>query len=216
MKLTKIDHVAYITSDMEKTIRFYRDLLGMRLETGVGHEGFRHYFFRAGDSYVAFFEYDEARPMEYNKFHGAKTDLPIGFDHISFTVSSREDLYAMKDKLEAADIKVDGAIDHGVFWSIYFFDPVNNLPLEITWNFVELTDFPAMYEVEPMAVAEEGADPQPGHWPEVKSPTSPGQMIAHSGNGKPMLSAIVGTGKGYLTQQGKDAGITVDELEHVE
>ena len=118
----------------------------------------------------------------------------------------------MKDRLEAADIIVEGAVDHGIFWSIYFFDPVNNLPLEITWNFVELTDFPAMYEVSPIAVAEEGADPQPGHWPEVTDPTPPERMKAYSGNGKPMLSAIVGAGRGRLTQQGKDAGITVDEL----
>jgi len=31
MYLKEINHLTFITSDMEKTIRFYRDLLGMAL-----------------------------------------------------------------------------------------------------------------------------------------------------------------------------------------
>ena len=37
---------------MEKTIRFYRDLLGMELVAGVGHDGYRHYFFQFGDNHA--------------------------------------------------------------------------------------------------------------------------------------------------------------------
>ena len=207
MKLSKIDHIAYITPDMEKTIRFYRDLLGMKLVTGVGHEGYRHYFFKTGESFIAFFAYEGAQPMAYNKFHGQKTTRPIGFDHISFTVESKEDLFAMKDRLEAAHIQVNGAVDHGLFWSIYFFDPVNNLPLEITWNFFELTQLPALHEVEPLAVAEEGADPQAGHWPEVTHPTAPEAMKAQAGNGVLMRSTLLKQGKGHITAQGRGAGI---------
>ena len=67
--LTGINHLAFITDDMVKTIRFYRDLLGMELTAGIGHEGFRHYFFRFGDDHVACFEYEGAVAME-RKFHG--------------------------------------------------------------------------------------------------------------------------------------------------
>lgn len=42
MKLTGINHLAFITEDMEQTIRFYRDLLGMALSAGIGHDGYRH------------------------------------------------------------------------------------------------------------------------------------------------------------------------------
>ena len=83
---------------------------------------------------MAFFEYEIAKPMAYDKFHGSPTDRPIGFDHVSFTVDSRKELFHLKDKLEAADIEVSGAVDHGTVWSIYFFDPVNNLPLEASWD----------------------------------------------------------------------------------
>ena len=37
--------MAMATGDMDKTIRFWRDLLGMRLVAGLGHPGYRHYFF---------------------------------------------------------------------------------------------------------------------------------------------------------------------------
>ncbi len=44
MKLTGINHLAFITEDMEKTIRLYRDFLGMELTAGIGHVDYRHYF----------------------------------------------------------------------------------------------------------------------------------------------------------------------------
>ena len=46
MLVKGLNHLAFITSDMEATIRFYRDLLEMDLISGIGHDGFRHYFFK--------------------------------------------------------------------------------------------------------------------------------------------------------------------------
>jgi catechol 2,3-dioxygenase-like lactoylglutathione lyase family enzyme len=187
MKLQGINHLAFITDDMTATIRFYRDLLGMRLSAGIGHDGYRHYFFRLGDgaTHVAFFEYDGATVM-HRKFPGDRTSEPRGFDHVSFTVDSREELFALKDRLEAAGIEVEGAVDHGIFWSIYFYDPHNNIPLEATWEFMRLESMPAISEDDPLAVAAEGAEAQPGHWPEVGRRTPPEEMRAESGNGQPM------------------------------
>jgi catechol 2,3-dioxygenase-like lactoylglutathione lyase family enzyme len=56
MYLRKINHLAFITPDIEKTIRFYRDLLGMELTHSIGHDGYRHYFFKTENNHVAFFE----------------------------------------------------------------------------------------------------------------------------------------------------------------
>lgn len=186
MKLQGINHLAFITSDMETTIRFYRDLLGLTLEAGIGKEGYRHYFFMLGDgsTQIAFFEYEGASPME-RKFPGDRTDKPLGFDHVSMTVETKEDLFALKDQLEAAGFDVHGAVDHGLFWSIYFYDP-NNIPLEATWQFMEVLETPAMSEVVPMKIVSEGAHKQPGKWPEPTKHTSPEEMVAKSGNGLPM------------------------------
>ncbi len=188
MKLTGINHLAFIMPDMTRTIRFYRDLLGMELHAGIGHDGFRHYFFECGTAQVAFFEYEGAQIME-EKFHGSPTSKPLGFDHVSFTVSSREELFQYKDKLEAAGIEVTGAVDHGTLWSIYFFDH-NNIPLEITWDCLEITQPPAIEDDTPMLIAAEGAGPQPGHWPEVTKPTPASEMIARPGNGHAMRDSF--------------------------
>ncbi len=187
MKLQGINHLAFITDDMVTTIRFYRDLLGLKLSAGIGHDGYRHYFFQFPDgaTHVAFFEYDGATVMN-RKFPGNRTTLPLGFDHLSFTVNSREDLYALKDRLEAADIEVEGAIDHGIFWSIYFYDPHNNIPLEATWQFMDIEQYPAISEDDPLDIVSEGADPQPGHWPAVERATPESEMRADGGNGHPM------------------------------
>jgi catechol 2,3-dioxygenase-like lactoylglutathione lyase family enzyme len=42
-----VNHLAMATGDMDKTIRFWRDLLGMRLVAGLGRSGYRHYFSRS-------------------------------------------------------------------------------------------------------------------------------------------------------------------------
>jgi catechol 2,3-dioxygenase-like lactoylglutathione lyase family enzyme len=42
VKYTGINHLAMATRDMDTTIRFWRDLLGMRLVAGLGRPGYRH------------------------------------------------------------------------------------------------------------------------------------------------------------------------------
>lgn len=193
--LKGINHLAFITPDLEGTIRFYRDLLGLELFAGIGHDGYRHYFFRLGDgsTQVAFFAYDGASAME-QKFPGNRTDKPLGFDHVSFTVESREELFGLKDRLEAAGIAVHGAVDHGLFWSIYFYDP-NNIPLEATWDFMEVVEAPAVVDDAPLPIAEEGSQPQPGHWPAVESPTPRAEMVASGGNALPLRKGLLDAGR---------------------
>lgn len=210
MQLTGINHLAFITGDMVQTIRFYRDLLGMELVAGIGHPGFRHYFFRCGSAQVAFFEYAEAKPMEL-KSHGSPTSLPLGFDHVSFTVASRADLFDLKDRISAAGFEVSDAVDHGIIWSIYFHDP-NNIPLEVSWDMIELVKAPAMDEVAPLEIVAEGSGPQPGIWPEVTNPTPPERMTAHDGNGRTMRETFLRDGTAVETEEWK-ALMTADAAE---
>lgn len=200
MKLTAVNHLAFITHDMTATIRFWRDLLGLELTAGIGHDGYRHYFFKLGDQdQIAFFEYDGARPME-RKFPGERTDKPLGFDHLSMTVATVDELFAFKDRLTAAGLDLHGPIDHGTIWSIYFYDN-NNIPLEISWDTMTLTETPAMDEVAPMEIVAEGAAPQSGHWPEVTNPTPRDRMRAHGGNGLTMRETFIREGKGALRDE---------------
>lgn len=208
MALTGINHLAFITHDLEATIRFYRDLLGMTLEAGIGHNGYRHYFFRLGEAQIAFFAYNGAQPMKA-KAHGSPSREPLGFDHVSLTTESREDLFAAKDKLAAAGFDVSDAVDHGTMWSIYFFDP-NNIPLEISWDIMKVTQPPAVADDRPLAIVAEGALPQPGHWPAVTRPTPVSEMTAHQGNGFEMRDAALAQKRGEYTAEYRDlmAGIS--------
>lgn len=194
MSLQGINHLAFITDDMVKTIRFYRDLLGLKLSTGIGHDGYRHYFFQFPDgvTHIAFFEYEGASVMN-RKFPGERTTLPLGFDHVAFTVSSKQELFAFRDRLEAAGLEVEGAVDHGIFWSIYFYDP-NNIPLEATWQFMDVLQCPAMSEDDPLEIVAEGSDAQPHHWPAVTNHTAESDMRAESGNGHPMREYFLAHG----------------------
>lgn len=180
MKLLGINHLAFITDDMTKTIHFWRDLLGLRLHAGIGHDGYRHYFFMLGDNrtQVAFFEYDGASPM-VRKFPGERTKKPLGFDHVSFTVETKEVLFGFKERLLSAGFDVHGAVDHGLFWSIYFYDP-NNIPLEITWEFMEVTKEPAIVDDHPLPSAENALPQGRQHGEPHRIP--PESMTAKGGN----------------------------------
>jgi catechol-2,3-dioxygenase len=80
-----------------------------------------HVFLDAGHGNVlAFFELPTRLP---NPMNGRDPNTPAWVQHIAFKVASRAELLAFKDHLEANGVEVLGVTDHGVFHSIYFFDP---------------------------------------------------------------------------------------------
>jgi catechol 2,3-dioxygenase-like lactoylglutathione lyase family enzyme len=172
MKFKGINHLAMVTGDMDATIRFWRDLIGMRLINGIGEPGFRHYFFEIDqNNTLAFFEWDGAEPVE-QKPHGQPFKGPIVFDHIAFGMTSRSETLVLKDKLEAAGFECSDVIDHGFIHSIYSFDP-NGIPIEFCYEIAgyDIHKNPTLVDTEPPASALEGSEPQPGKWPEVTKPT---------------------------------------------
>lgn len=181
---TGINHLAMVTADMDRTVRFWRDLLGMRLVAGLGSRGYRHYFFAISDQdMIAFFEWPGAEAVP-EKDHGVPGRGPIAFDHVSFGVASDDALWNLKDRLEAADFWVSEVIDHGFIHSIYTFDP-NRIPIEFSAPVagVDLRRRPQMLDRHAGTVAREGADPQPGRWPGVDRPTPVGQRMVFPGEG---------------------------------
>lgn len=166
VKYTGINHLAMATGDMDATIRFWRDLLGMRLVAGIGIPGYRHYFFEISPfDLIAFFEWPDVEKADL-KDHGAPVKGPAAFDHVSIGVETRDDLIEVKEKLAAADFWVSEIIDHGFIHSIYSFDP-NNIPIEFSVNVpeVDIRKKPIMKDSQPSDVTLEGSEPQSGHWP---------------------------------------------------
>ena len=184
LKYTGINHLAMVTGDMDATIRFWRDLLEMRLVAGLGRPGFRHYFFEiSSQDMLAFFEWSDVEKIPV-KDHGVPVKGPFAFDHISFGVERDEDLWEIKNRLEAAGIWVSEIIDHGFIHSIYTFDP-NNIPIEFSAPVpgVDLRKYPKMRDRRPTAIAQEGPEPQPGHWRKITNPTPAEERLVYPGEG---------------------------------
>lgn len=127
MNVERIHHVAYRCNDAKETVDFYRDLLGMEFllafaENEVPSTGapdpYMHVFLDAGmGNVLAFFELPRSRPM------GKDPNTPAWVQHIAFKVPARADLVTAKGRLQDAGIEVLGPVNHGIFDSIYFFDP---------------------------------------------------------------------------------------------
>ncbi len=184
IKYNGINHLALATNDMEKTIRFWRDLLGMRLVAGLGDSRFRHYFFEISDTdLIAFFEWPDVENIDL-KDHGVPVSGPLAFDHVSVGVRDAKSLWELKDRLEAAGFWVSEVIDHGFILSIYTFDP-NHIAIEfsVAVEGVDLRKHPLMKDRHPAMAANEGSEPQPGHWPETVHSTSKDEQDIFPGEG---------------------------------
>ncbi len=169
-KFTGLNHLALVTGDMDKTIRFWRDLLGMRLVLTMGKPGYRQYFFEISkNDLISFFEWPGIEPTPFKR-HGGCVVGPFIFDHVSLGVEKEDDLWDLADKLMAADIPVSDVIDHGFIHSIYTYDP-NGIPLEFSHNVegVDIRKNPLMADIKPSKVTQEGAEPMCHLWPVVKA-----------------------------------------------
>jgi len=184
MRFTGINHLAMATGDMDRTIRYWRDLLGLRLVAGLGHPGYRHYFFElTKQDMIAFFEWPGVEPGP-DKDHGAPVRGPFTFDHLSLGVESEDDLWDLRDRLDAAGFWVSEVVDHGFIHSLYSFDP-NNIPVEFSAPVpgVDLGKNPVMTDTRPTLYAREGAEPVPDVWPAPVRPTPASERRVYPGEG---------------------------------
>jgi catechol 2,3-dioxygenase-like lactoylglutathione lyase family enzyme len=197
IRFNGINHLAMATGDMDRTIRFWRDLLGMRLVAGLGKPGYRHYFFQISENdLLAFFEWPSVSPVAH-KDHGQPVSGPFVFDHVSFGVETEEDLWRIKDRLSAAGFHVSDVIDHGFIHSIYSFDP-NGIPIEFSHNVegMDIRRHPEMADTKPSAVTREGSEPQWQQWPTVGKTTPAEERRVFPGAGSEFFHGVKGIDKG--------------------
>lgn len=187
-RFTGFHHLALATGDMDRTIRFWRDLIGLPLAAGLGRPGARQYFFElAPGCLLGFFEWPGVEPIP-EKDHGYPTVGPFAYDHVALGVESQDGLWEIKDRLEAAGFWVSEPMDHGFIHSIYAFDP-NGVAIEFAhragpWDPHQQ---PRMVDRQPSEVAREGAAPRPGHWPLVSQPTPAQERRVYPGEGRDLL-----------------------------
>jgi catechol 2,3-dioxygenase-like lactoylglutathione lyase family enzyme len=169
MRYSGVNHVAFATGDMDRTIGYWRDLLGMRIIAAMGKPGYKQYFFEISErDMVTFFEWPGVEPVK-EKEHGVPTKGPFGFDHFSLGLEDDRALFEMRDRIEAAGFWVSEPIDHGFIHSIYTFDP-NGIALEFSvYSGRDIREEPIVKDSVPPGALGDGLEPQKGRWPEPES-----------------------------------------------
>ncbi|MEM6913078.1 MAG: VOC family protein [Pseudomonadota bacterium] len=125
--ISGIHHVAYRCKDAKETVEFYRDVMGMSYDVAFAedhvpstgaYDPYMHIFLDAGNGNIlAFFELPQQPDMDRDH------NTPEWVQHIAFRVPSIDDLMAAKKRAEEHGLDVLGPTNHGIFKSIYFFDP---------------------------------------------------------------------------------------------
>ena len=162
--IKRIHHVAYRCHDAKETADFYKKVLDMDLTVSISEDKvpstgepdpYMHIFLDAGmGNVLAFFELTGQKDM------GRDENTPIWVQHIAFEVENVTKLEEMKARIEGYGIDVLGVTNHGVFKSIYFFDP-NGHRIELAANTGTETQMKTLKEIAPEMLEE---------WSKTKKP----------------------------------------------
>lgn len=155
--LKRIHHVAYRCRDAAETVAWYEKTLGMTYTTAFAedhvpstgaYDPYMHVFLDCGGGNVlAFFELPNQPEM------GKDPNTPAWVQHLAFEVESEAELLSAKAHLEGLGIDVLGPTWHGIFKSIYFFDP-NGHRLELACNIGTAEQYAELKTVAPLMLAE--------------------------------------------------------------
>jgi catechol 2,3-dioxygenase-like lactoylglutathione lyase family enzyme len=155
--LKRIHHVAYRCRDAAETVAWYELVLGMTYTTAFAedhvpstgaYDPYMHVFLDCGGGNVlAFFELPNQPEM------GRDPNTPAWVQHLAFEVENEAELLAAKAHLEGQGIDVLGPTWHGIFKSIYFFDP-NGHRLELACNIGTAEQYAELKTVAPLMLAE--------------------------------------------------------------
>lgn len=117
-KETRVGHIHLTVSDLDRSLAFYRDLLGFEISA------------RYGDSAVFLSAGGYHHYIGLNTWAGkGATPAPkghTGMYHVAFLYPSRLELAKVLKKLLDAKYPLDGSADHGVSEAIYLRDPDGN------------------------------------------------------------------------------------------
>ena len=122
---TRIGHVHLKVTDLERSLQFYRDLLGFEMQQRFGDSAA---FISAGGYH---------HHIGLNTWHSKNTGpAPVkaaGLYHTAILYPTRKDLAIVLKRLIAAQYPLTGASDHGVSEAIYLDDPDKN-GVELYWD----------------------------------------------------------------------------------
>ena len=120
MKAHYLGHVVFYVKDLEKSLSFYRDMLGFE-QVGEFSRPFTAIALSAGRIH------HDVLLIQVGDAPGPPKGHRIGLYHIGIKVGdSLDDLRAVRDEFIEAGIHISGLSDHTVSQSIYLEDPDGN------------------------------------------------------------------------------------------
>jgi catechol 2,3-dioxygenase len=121
----RIGHVHLKVADLERALKFYRDVLGFELTQRLGRQAA---FLSAGGYH---------HHIGLNTWESAGGPPPppgtTGLYHVAILYPTRAQLADVLRRVRAAGIELDGAADHGVSEALYLRDPDDN-GVELYWD----------------------------------------------------------------------------------
>ena len=152
-KTDRIHHVAYRCKDAKETVDWYARVLGFTYTTAFAedyvpstgeYDPYMHIFLDCGGGNVlAFFELPNQPEM------GRDEKTPAWVQHLAFKVADFDTLKAAKAHIEEQGVEVLGPTYHGIFRSIYFFDP-NGHRLELACDIGSDEQYDELKRVAPL------------------------------------------------------------------
>ncbi len=122
---TRVGHIHLKVTDLERSIAFYRDVLGFDLKLRYGAQAA---FLAAGQYHhhvgLNTWHSDGAAPV---------TRKAAGMYHVAFVYPDRAALGRAVGNVRASGVEITGAADHGVSEAVYFDDPDGN-GIELYWD----------------------------------------------------------------------------------
>ena len=122
---TKIGHVHLKVADIERSLKFYRDLLGFEITQYYGDSAV---FLSAGG-----YHHHIGLNTWYSKNSEPAPVRAAGLFHLAILYPERKDLAQIVQRLIEAKYPLTGASDHGVSEAIYLNDPDQN-GVELYWD----------------------------------------------------------------------------------
>ncbi|NOT51259.1 MAG: glyoxalase [Chitinophagaceae bacterium] len=122
---TRIGHVHLKVTDLERSLQFYRDLLGFEVQQ---HYGDSAVFISAGG-----YHHHIGLNTWYSKGASPAPVRAAGLFHTAILYPTRKDLAVIVKRLIDAKYPLTGASDHGVSEAIYLDDPDKN-GVELYWD----------------------------------------------------------------------------------
>lgn len=120
-----VGHVHLKVAEIERALRFYRDVLQLKVTQRLGSSA----------AFLAFGDYHHHIALNTWESRGGSPPAPgtTGLYHLALLYPVRAELAAALHRVLTAGIALEGAADHGVSEAIYLRDPDDN-GVELYWD----------------------------------------------------------------------------------